>query len=90
MESTGSEIPILKIEFGANDKDEAILAQHRFAKRKYDPNDQASCLFEGVLRQESKTRVVVTGCPASRFEVFFSISYKIVKISRVLLGANSF
>ena len=36
LESTGSEIPILKIEFGANDKDEAILAQHRFAKRKYD------------------------------------------------------
>ena len=85
-----SEIPILKIEFGPNDKDEAFLAQHRFANRKYDPNVQASCLFEGVLRQDSKTRVIVTGCPDSRFEVIFSRFQKIVKISRVFPGANSF
>ena len=67
-----SEIPILKIEFGTNDKDKVFLAQHRFANRKYDPNVQASCLFEGVLRHDSKTRVIVTGCPDSRFEVIFS------------------
>ena len=85
-----SEIPILKIEFDTYDKDEVFLAQHRFANRKYDPNVQASCLFEGVLRQDSKTRVIVTGCPDSRFEVIFSRFQKIVKISRVFPGANSF
>ena len=79
MDTEKSEIPILRIEFGVNEKDEAILAQHRFvANRKYDPNDQASCIFEGVLRHDPQTRIVVTGCPNSRFEVNHG------KISRII------